>query len=78
MKAYRASVLYFSGPAQAVFESDGLLVVGPNAQGLQVVQAVGSYAALAPRFAGVPIVHFPGPSSRRVLSTCTSITRRLT
>lgn len=60
MKAYRASVLYFSSPAQAVLESDGLLVVGPNAQGLQVVQAVGSYAGLAPRFADVPVEHFPG------------------
>ena len=59
-KAYRASGLYFSAPAQAVFESDGLLVVGPNAQGLQVVQAVGSYAGLAPRFADVPVEHFPG------------------
>lgn len=60
MKAYRASVLYFVNPAQAVFESDGLLVVGPSARGLQVVQAVGSYAALAPRFADVPTAHFPG------------------
>ena len=54
MKAYRASILYFSGPAEATLESDGLLVVGPNARGRQVVQAVGSYSQLAPRFAGVP------------------------
>ena len=60
MKAYRAAILYFSGPAQAVLESDGLLVTGPNAQGRQVVQAVGDYADLAPRFADVPIEHFPG------------------
>ena len=60
MKAYRASVLYFAGPAQAVLEPDGLLVVGPDARGRQVVQAVGSYAELAPRFADVPIEHFPG------------------
>jgi guanine deaminase len=60
MKAYRASILYFPDPAQAVLESDGLLVVGPNAQGRQVVQAVGSYAVLAPRFAEVPVEHFPG------------------
>ena len=66
MKAYRSSLLYFSkadpaGPAgQAVFESDGLLVVGPDANGRQVVQAVGSHAALAPRFADVPTEHFPG------------------
>ena len=67
MKAYRASILYFSAQAdsslahpQAVLETDGLLVVGPNAQGRQVVQAVGAYAALAPRFLNVPTEHFPG------------------
>jgi len=60
MKAYRAAILYFSAPSQAVLESDGLLVVGPNAQGLQVVQAVGPYRQLAPHFADVPTVHFAG------------------
>lgn len=60
MKAYRAAILYFTGPAQVVFESDGLLVVGPDAEGRQRVQAVGSYPALAPRFADVPTEHFPG------------------
>lgn len=60
MKAYRAAILYFTGPAQAVLESDGLLVVGPDAEGRQRVQAVGSYQALAPRFADVPTEHFPG------------------
>ena len=46
MKAYRASVLYFAdqgaaspAPPQAILESDGLLVTGPNAQGWQVVLA---------------------------------------
>lgn len=60
MKAYRAAILYFSGPAQAVLESDGLLVIGPDAQGRQVVQALGPYRNLAPRFAQVPTEHFPG------------------
>ncbi len=62
MKAYRASILYFPDPAvpQAVLETDGLLVVGPDARGRQVVQALGPYAELAPRFAGVPAEHFPG------------------
>ena len=60
MKAYRASVLHFAGPAQVVLESDGLLVAGPDARGRQVVRAVGSYAELAPRFADVPIEHLPG------------------
>ena len=62
MKAYRASILYFPDPAvpRAVLESDGLLVVGPDARGRQVVRALGPYDELAPRFAGVPIGHFPG------------------
>lgn len=60
MQAYRASVLYFSGPSQAVLETDGLLVVGPDAQGRQRVQAQGSYAEMAPRFAGLPTEHLPG------------------
>ena len=60
MKAWRASILYFPAPAQAVLETDGLLVVGPDAQGRQVVQAVGAYQALAARFADVPVEHLPG------------------
>ena len=60
MKAYRASILHFSGPGQARLESDGLLVSGPDAAGRQVVQAVGPYQQLAPRFADVPTEHFPG------------------
>ena len=36
MKAYRACLLYFPDPAipHAMLESDGLLVVGPNANGV--------------------------------------------
>lgn len=63
MKAYRASILYFAGldPAHpAMLETDGLLVLGPNAQGRQLVQAVGSYSQLASRFAGIPTEYFPG------------------
>lgn len=60
MKAFRASILYFSVPAQAEFESDGLLVVGPEAGGRQIVQAVGSYSALAPRFPDLEVTHLPG------------------
>ncbi len=59
MKAYRASLLYFKG-VQAVFEQDGLLVVGPNAQGRQVVQAVGSFQSLQSAYSNVPIEHLPG------------------
>ncbi len=60
MKAYRAAILHFPRPAEAVLESDGLLVVGPDAQGQEVVLAVGSYTQLVPRFADVPVTHWPG------------------
>jgi guanine deaminase len=60
MKAYRASLLYFAGPAQAVLESDGLLVVAPNADGAQVVHAMGPYRDLQAKFADVPVTHWPG------------------
>ena len=60
MKAWRASLLYFPEPAKAAFETDGLLVTGADDRGRQVVQAVGSYGALAPRFAHLDITHLPG------------------
>ena len=60
MKAYRASILRFAEDRSALFEEDGLLVVGPDAQGRKVVRAVGAYAALAPDFPGVAIEHLPG------------------
>jgi guanine deaminase len=66
MKAYRASLLYFAAPesqqaaGQAVFETDGLLVTGPDVLGRRVVQAVGSYQALAPSYPELEIEHFPG------------------
>ena len=64
MKAYRAAILRFAPdrePRQAaIFETDGLLVVGPNAAGLQVVQAVGPYQEVKDRFPGVAIEHLPG------------------
>jgi len=72
MKAYRGALLYFTGPGQAHYESDGLLVVGPGkpdaadtagataALNCPRVLAVGSYGALAPRFAQLPSTHFAG------------------
>jgi len=64
MKAYRAAILRFSHerePRQAaVFEEDGLLVLGPDASGTQVVQAVGPYQELRDRFCGVATEHLPG------------------
>ena len=64
MKAYRAAILRFSDNAaeagKAIYDSDGLLVVGPDSRGRQVVQAVGSYQSLASKFADVPIEHLAG------------------
>jgi guanine deaminase len=64
MKAYRSSLLWFApagdGPARALFEEDGLLVVGPDATGRQVVQAIGAWRELAPRYAQVPVEQLSG------------------
>jgi guanine deaminase len=60
MKAYRAALLRFADDRSALYEEDGLLVVGPDAAGRQVVRSVGSYAALAPQYAGLAIQHLPG------------------
>ena len=59
MKVYRASLLSFRG-REAVFEQDGLLVVGPNAQGRQVVQAIGSYQSLVSSYPNLNVEHLPG------------------
>ncbi len=59
MKAYRASLLYFKD-GEAVFEQDGLLVTGCNAQGRQVVQAIGSFQALHSSYSDWPVDHLPG------------------
>ena len=60
MKCYRAAILRFDADHRALYEPDGLLVVGPDASGREVVQAVGSYAALGARFGGVSTEHLPG------------------
>jgi guanine deaminase len=60
MKAIRAAILRFADDGSAVYEEDGLLVLGPDAGGRQVVRAVGPYAQLADRFPGVAVEHLPG------------------
>ncbi|MBC7437212.1 MAG: guanine deaminase [Bdellovibrionales bacterium] len=60
MKAYRAAILRFADDHSALYEEDGLLVVGPDAQGRQVVRAVGAYSALAGNYPGVAVEHLPG------------------
>ena len=74
MKAYRAAVLRFDPTlppdACAVYESDGLLVVGPDAQGRQVVQVVGPYLELHKR--GWRITH----SQRKIGSQPSNTVRK--
>ncbi|MDP3863364.1 MAG: guanine deaminase, partial [Rhodoferax sp.] len=64
MKAYRAAILRFAtdrDPGQsAIYESDGLLVLGANAQGREVVQAVGPWHELRARFSDLDVTHWPG------------------
>ncbi|MFM1907761.1 MAG: hypothetical protein RLZZ591_1438 [Pseudomonadota bacterium] len=64
MKAYRSAILHFppgrDPRVAAVFEEDGLLVIGPDAQGLAVVQAVGPYQDLIGGYTHVPMEHLPG------------------
>src|SRR5688500_8183894 len=60
MHSYRAAILRFADDRSAIYEEDGLLVVGPDAKGRQVVRAVGPYGTLAPDYAGVTVEHLPG------------------
>jgi len=60
MNAYRAAILRFAEDRSAIYEEDGLLVVGPDATGQQVVRAVGPYQGLAANYPGVAIEHLPG------------------
>jgi len=63
MKAYRSAILRFDPTRDprdaAVFEEDGLLVVGPNGQGTPVVKAVGPYQGLIGQFPGLAVEHLP-------------------
>ncbi|MBA4194062.1 MAG: guanine deaminase [Comamonadaceae bacterium] len=60
MKAYRAGLLSFDADARALFDADGLLVVGPGPQGWNQVLDAGSHAEVSRRHPGVPTTHWPG------------------
>ncbi|RZL65653.1 MAG: guanine deaminase [Variovorax sp.] len=60
MQAYRASLLRFDDAGQPLFDEDGLLVIGPDARGRQVVVAAGAWSALHASYAEVPVTHWPG------------------
>lgn len=60
MYAFRAALLSFADDGSARYEEDGLLVLGPDAYGAQVVRAAGSYRALAGNYPGVHVTELPG------------------
>jgi guanine deaminase len=60
MKAYRAALLRFDDQHQPVYDSAGLLVVGPDATGRKVVRAAGDHASLMDRFPGVAVEDLRG------------------
>lgn len=60
MQGYRASILRFTDDAIPVFDPDGLLVVGPSANGPKVVHAVGDHAALVGQFPDLAVEDLRG------------------
>ncbi len=60
MNAYRAALLRFDDQQRPVYDADGLLVVGPDAQGRRVVRAAGDHATLIGNFPGVSVEDLSG------------------
>ena len=60
MRAYRAAILRFADDQTPVYEADGLLVVGPDAQGRRVVRAVGDHDTLIGNYPGVSVEDLRG------------------
>ena len=79
MQAYRAAILRFADDRSAVYEEDGLLVVGPTPTAARWCATPAPIRRLAPNYPGVAVEHLPGAHHRpRASSTCTSIFRRPT
>jgi guanine deaminase len=60
MHAYRASLLRFDSSGKPLFDEDGLLVVGPDPRGRQIVVAAGAFNSIHSQYAHVPVTHWPG------------------
>jgi guanine deaminase len=60
MKAYRAALLRFADDGSAVYDEDGLLLVGPGPDGRRLVRAAGPWSVLSPNYPGVAVEHLPG------------------
>ena len=60
MPVYRSALLRFADDGTALYDEDGLLAIGPDAQGRQRVLAAGAWQTLAHSYADQPVTHFPG------------------
>ena len=60
MKAYRAALLRFADDGSALYDTDGLLVVAPNAAGREAVVAAGPYSQLQTTYGQVPTESLSG------------------
>jgi len=60
MKAYRASLLRFDFTGKALFDEDGLLVVGPDSRGRQIVLDAGPWHEVTLRHPGLDATSLPG------------------
>ncbi|QNK71865.1 guanine deaminase [Variovorax sp. PAMC28562] len=60
MHAYRASLLRFDPTGKPLFDEDGLLVVGPDPRGRQIVVAAGAFNSIHSQYADVPVTHWSG------------------
>jgi guanine deaminase len=59
-KAYRAALLSFDAQHQPQFERDGLLVTGPDDQGVQRVLALGDHGTLIDQFSDLAVQDLRG------------------
>ena len=60
MPVYRSALLRFADDGRALYDEDGLLAIGPDAQGRQRVLAAGAWQALSHQYAREPVTHLPG------------------
>ena len=60
MPVYRSALLRFADDGRALYDEDGLLAIGPDAQGRQRVLAAGAWQALSHQYAHEPVTHLPG------------------
>ena len=60
MKAYRAALLRFADDGTALYDEDGLLLVGPGPEGRKIVRTAGAWSVLAGNYPGVAVEHLPG------------------